>query len=99
MNLHYVLTPAAQTDLEQIWEYTCAHWGQRQAEKYVRDIQRAIDLVVDNPLMGRPCDEVRPGYRRHSVRSHGIYYLQADVDTITVVRVLHKHMDVDQHLD
>lgn len=99
MNRRYVLTPSAQADLEQIWDYTCVHWGEDQAERYVRDIQHAIELVVDNPQMGRACDEVRPGYRRHSVRSHGLYYRQRSDDTIIVVRVLHKHMDVDQHLD
>jgi toxin ParE1/3/4 len=95
----YVLSPAARADLEQIWDYTCAEWGEDQAERYVRDIQRGIELVVVNPLMGRSCDEVRAGYRRHSVRSHGLYYRVERSGVITVVRVLHKHMDVDRHLD
>ncbi len=36
----HVLSPAAQLDLEQIWDYTCDRWGDDQAEKYVREIER-----------------------------------------------------------
>jgi hypothetical protein len=32
-----------------------------------------IERVVDNPIIGRACDEVRPGYRKHAVGSHMLY--------------------------
>jgi toxin ParE1/3/4 len=94
----YVLSRAARADLEQIWDYTSELWGDAQAEEYVREIQRAIERIVDNPMIGRACDEVRPGYRRHAVGSHGLYY-RASGDVISVVRILHQRMDVDQHLE
>jgi toxin ParE1/3/4 len=95
----YVLSPAARADLEQIWDYTCDRWGVDQAEKYAHEIQRAIERVVDNPEIGRACDEVRPGYRKHAVGSHTLYYRILSVDVIDVVRILHQRMDIDQHLD
>jgi toxin ParE1/3/4 len=95
-----VLSPAAQSDLEQIWDYTCERWSDDQAEMYVREIQRAIELVADNPLIGRSCDEVRAGYRRHAAGSHTLYYrVGASGDLVDVVRILHKHMDVERYLD
>jgi len=54
---------------------------------------------VDNPMIGRACDEVRPGYRKHAVGSHTLYYRIASADVIDVVRILHQRMDVDRHLD
>ncbi|WP_193045220.1 type II toxin-antitoxin system RelE/ParE family toxin [Mycolicibacterium baixiangningiae] len=93
-----VFSPAAQVDLEQIWDCTCDRWDADQAERYIRVLQRAVERVADNPLIGRACDEVRVGYRRHAVGSHTLYYRVAG-DLIVVVRVLHKRMDVDQHLD
>ena len=98
----YVLSPAAQADLNQIWDYTCQRWSDGQAEMYVREIQRAIELVADNPQIGRPCEDVRAGYRRHAVGSHTLYYRLGDTGDhllVDVVRILHKHMDVDRHLD
>ena len=95
----YALSPAARTDLEQIWDYSCERWDDDQAEEYVREIQRAIQRIVDNPMIGRACDEVRPGYRRHAVGSHSLYYRSVIGDVINVVRVLHQRMDVDRHLD
>jgi toxin ParE1/3/4 len=85
--------------LEQIWDYTGDRWGDDQSEKYVREIQRAIERVADNPGIGRACDEVRPGYLKHAVGTHTSYYRIASVDVIDVVRILHQRMDIDRHLD
>ena len=95
----YLLSPAARADLEQIWDYTRDRWNDDQAEKYVRTIQRAIERVADNPLIGQSCDDVRAGYRRHAVGSHTLYYRITANGLIDVVRVLHQRMDVDRHLD
>ena len=95
----YVLSSAARADLEQIWDYTRERWDDNQAEEYVREIQRAIERIVDNPMIGRACDEVRPGYRKHAVGSHTLYYRIASADVIDVVRILHQRMNVDRHLD
>ena len=93
-----VFSPAAKIDVEQIWDYTCDRWDAAQAERYIRSIQRGVERVASNPLIGRACDEVRVGYRRHAVGSHTLYYRVAD-DLVVVVRVLHERMDVDLHLD
>ncbi len=50
-------------------------------------------------MIRRACDEVRPGYRKHAVGSHALYYQIASVDVIDVVRVLHQRMDVDRQID
>ena len=45
------------------------------------------------------CDEIRAGYRRHAVGSHTLYYRITNGDLIDVVRVLHKRINVERHLD
>ncbi len=94
------MPPAAQSDLEQVWDYTCQRWSEDQADTCVREIQRVIELIADNPLIGRSCEEVRTGYRRHAAGSHTLYCrIDAGGDLIDVMRILHKHMDADRHLD
>ena len=94
----YLLSPAAQTDLGKIWDYTYESWCEAQATAYLRELQWAIERVAANPLIGRSCDEIRPGYRKFAAGSHTFFY-RADADgVIDVVRVLHNRMDVDRHL-
>lgn len=93
----YRLTPAAQRDLSSIWDYTEERWDALQAETYAIEIQAAIERIADRPDRGRPCDEVRTGYRRYAVGSHLVFY----VDTgsgIDVIRILHQRMDPTRHL-
>jgi toxin ParE1/3/4 len=94
----YLLSPAAQADLEQIWDYTRGRWGLDQAEDYLRELQRGIERAAANPGIGRPCDEIRPGYRKLPAGSHTLFYRVTAEAVIDVVRVLHQRMDVDRHL-
>ncbi|OBJ10855.1 type II toxin-antitoxin system RelE/ParE family toxin [Mycobacterium sp. 1465703.0] len=94
----YLLSPAAQADLEQVWEYTHAHWGFDQAEQYLRELQSAIERAAANPRIGRACDEIRPGYRKLAAGSHMLFYRVKAEGVVDVVRILHQRMDVDRHL-
>lgn len=35
----FVLSPAAQADVDGIWDYTAENWGVDQAESYIADIR------------------------------------------------------------
>ncbi|WP_280212185.1 type II toxin-antitoxin system RelE/ParE family toxin [Nocardia cyriacigeorgica] len=94
----YLLSPAAQADLEEIYDYTCDRWDHDQAETYLREIQHAIERAAANPRIGRPCDDIRSGYRRLTAGSHTLYYRLTPAGQVDVVRVLHQRMDVDRHL-
>ncbi len=50
-------------------------------------------------MIGRACDDVRPGYRKHAVGSHVLYYRLISGEIIDVVRILHQRMDVPRHFD
>ena len=68
----YFLRPRAERDLEEIWAYTARTWSLRQAEIYLREIQHSCDMIGDDTRLGRPCDDVRPGYRKF--RSGSIFF-------------------------
>ncbi|MBF6411495.1 type II toxin-antitoxin system RelE/ParE family toxin [Nocardia farcinica] len=94
----YLLSPAAQVDLEQIYDYTRQQWDTDQAETYLRELQRAIERAAANPHLGRACEDIRPGYRKLPAASHTIYYRITGDGVIDVVRVLHQRMDIERHL-
>ncbi|HEX4180597.1 MAG TPA: type II toxin-antitoxin system RelE/ParE family toxin [Caulobacteraceae bacterium] len=93
----YRLSRVAQADLDSIWDYSATHWGDDQAERYVRDIQRAIEAVASNPCLGRACDEIRTGYFKRVVGSHVLFYRLAG-EQVEIIRILHQRMDFDRHL-
>jgi toxin ParE1/3/4 len=84
----YLLSPAAQADLEQIWDYTHDRWGADEAEEYLRELQRAIERAAANPPIDRACGETRPGHRRLVAGSHTLFYRVSAEGLINVVRVL-----------
>jgi toxin ParE1/3/4 len=93
----YVLSPRAQADIDEIWDYTADQWGDDQAERYIRDLRRAIETIARNPNRGRSCDFIRPGYRKFPVGAHMILF-RLIADGINVVRILHQSMDFERHL-
>ena len=93
----YTLSPRAQADIEEIWGYTVEHWNVDQAEVYLRKIKAAIEAVADEPRLGRPCDNVRTGYRKYPAGSHLLFY-RLTPDGIDIVRILHQRMDFERHL-
>lgn len=93
----FLLSPAAQVDLEEIWDYTVEHWDSAQAERYVRDIHLACEGLASGTKTSRPVD-VRVGYRKCYVGSHVLFYKTDSHGVIVIMRVLHKRMDVERHL-
>lgn len=92
-----IFSPRAQTDIEEVWEYTLSRWGVDQAEVYIRQLQTAIEAVAVDPGRGRPCDDVRAGYYRLAVGSHVLFYRLTNSE-VDIVRILHRRMDFDRHL-
>jgi toxin ParE1/3/4 len=91
----YQLTPLAEADVSDIWNYTIENWNTAQAKRYVSLIETAVEALAEKPKKGKPADSIRHGYRKWSVGSHVIYYLEVDAG-IVVIRVLHQSMDVDR---
>lgn len=91
------LSPRAQADIEEIWDYSRERWGIDQAERYIGLIRDAVVSAAEYPRRGRPCDDIRAGYFKLAAGSHVLFYRLAGAD-INVVRVLHGRMDFGRHL-
>jgi toxin ParE1/3/4 len=93
----YVILPRARADLKGIWSYTADHWNIDQADRYVRELHRAIEAIARDPRKGRSCDHIRHGYRRYSTGAHVVFF-RVGTRGIEVVRILHQRMDFGRHL-
>jgi toxin ParE1/3/4 len=86
----------AEADLLSIGEYTLRTWGKAQAARYINELELCCQTLADNPGLGRPCDDVRPGLRRLEHRNHVIFYRQ-EREGILISRILHERMLPDRH--
>ena len=87
----YRLRVAARRDMQEIWRYTRARWGLRQARNYRQKLTHAFLLLARNPRLGVSCSNIRKNYRKKSVGRHVIYY-QIERGGIIVACVLHERM-------
>ncbi|NOZ09540.1 MAG: type II toxin-antitoxin system RelE/ParE family toxin [Gammaproteobacteria bacterium] len=94
----YELSEAAAKDIEQILQRSIVDFGLAQTEIYFHSLKTCLELLGENPGMGGGADDIRQGYRRFAHESHVIFY-RASEQGILVVRILHKRMDANKHIE
>lgn len=94
----FSVSKAALADLKDIAAYTQKTWGAVQRRKYLKDLDTAFKFLSKNPLSGPRCDYIVEGLRKHLLQNHIIFY-EIDNDSIFIVRVLHKSMDVESKFE
>jgi toxin ParE1/3/4 len=63
----YLLSPRAQADIEEIWDYSVDIWGTDRAERYVRDLWERIKYLAARTHLSLNKDCLRaPSDRDHS---------------------------------
>ncbi|MDN5928332.1 MAG: type II toxin-antitoxin system RelE/ParE family toxin [Hyphomicrobiales bacterium] len=96
---HYILSPAARADLDEIWDYSAENWGAEQAERYVLAIRAACEALAAGKLKGRSVEGVRANFRKQTVGSHLLFYRVGGDGAIDLIRILHQRMDFPSRLD
>jgi len=86
----------AEDDLLNIGDYTLRTWGKAQAARYLGELEVCCQMLAANPVLGRPCDDVRPGLRRLEHGKHVVFYRQ-EPGGILVSRILHQRMLPDRY--
>jgi len=86
-------------DLKDIGRYTKKKWGIPQRNRYLKQIDGCFfTQLSENPNLGLKCDYIYKGYRKFPQRSHIILYKLKPENTIEIIRILHKSMDVESTL-
>lgn len=81
----------AAADLLSIGTHTLRTWGIDQTIRYIDDLEACCGILADNPALGRPCDEVRPGLRRKEHGRHVVFF-RVNTGSILILRILHQSM-------
>lgn len=91
-----LFSPAAEGDLDDIWDYSAVHWGPGQADRYTDEIHDACYGLATGRRIGMPV-EVRPGTLKLNTGLHSIYF-RDEGDRIIIIRILHGRQDRLRHL-
>jgi len=91
--------PLAEEGLIDIWIYGYETWGVAQADTYADSIEDTLNALARMPKKYPMRTNLRPPVRIcHHISHLIIYTIAEDESAITVIRVLHKSMDIEQHL-
>lgn len=78
-----------------IGRFTERRWGRAKRVTYFDRLDAAIEMLAENPRLGRERLELGSGLFSFAVGRHVIFYAVDSEHTITIVRVLHQAMDPD----
>lgn len=89
---------SAESELIDVWRYSFEQSSEAQAGKCLDELNSGIRKLADQPEI-----EVRRDYKREGclvlfVGSHAVYYTVTPV-AVHIIRVLHRRMDPDRHLE
>jgi toxin ParE1/3/4 len=82
-----IVTPAADADLERIYEHSWDHFGEAQATKYLTDLDYVLSLIAENPKLGRLRTDLNPPVRVHPHGAHVLIYYLNPANTPVLLRV------------
>lgn len=88
------ISAKAKADIKRIARFTERRWGRTQRNHYLSELDRTFHQLSENASIGTACDDIRTGYRKFPFGSHVIFYRTHDSESIDVIRVIHKQMDV-----
>lgn len=95
-NLPYGLSPEAENDLEEIFDYTKKEFGVKQAESYLNSLADLIESLPSNPYIGKERNEIRDELYSILQGKHLIFY-RILPNRIWVIRVLHGNRDLPKY--
>ncbi len=96
-NSGWILRPAAEVDLSEIWLQGAAPWGLEKAERYADGLFALFDLLVEFPEIARERAEFSPPVRLHPGGAHLVVYRQTE-EGIEIIRILHGHQNLTAFL-
>lgn len=95
--LELEVTPRAELDMAEIFEYTYENWGIIQADRYQDELFEGMQIILDNPEIGEAYHHQKRSYRKLHVNRHLLFY-RIESQTCIIIRILHDKMDIIRHI-
>ena len=91
--------PVARSRMIEIWHYTDKAWGEKQADKYIHGLFKAIENTASNKYLWRKVEHGEiMGIYFVRYEHHYVFFREFSKGIIGVVNVLHENMDIPARL-
>jgi toxin ParE1/3/4 len=88
----YKLSTEATKDITGIYIFSIRNFGFNQAKKYVTELEAFFIELSEKEELARDASLFAYNLKLYDFKSHVIFYLREEKDTILVVSVLGKYM-------
>ena len=97
--MQHKIYSAGRRRIIEIWLYTDKTWGEKQADKYIRGLNKAIDNAGRKKFLWRKLEhEDLKGIYFVRYEHHYIFFRELSKETLGVINVLHESMDIPNRL-
>ena len=87
-----VISPAAKTDLKNIYQFGLRRWGKNQSVGYFNNLKNRLWTLTQHPHIGIERPDLQLEIRSISSTSHVIFY-RIQTHKIEIIRILHVRQD------
>jgi plasmid stabilization system protein ParE len=88
---------SAQRDFTNLATRSEREWGKARTRRYLDEVERKIQSIVENPMLSHDAGLPRPGLRRITSGRDVIFYVFDDCQA-EIVRIIHERMDFEARL-
>lgn len=99
MNALYEMSPDAESDLDEIIEYTNKKHGSEQVLKYVADLEKCSDDLATEYGHYKEFPDIHPALRMKHCQHHYIFGLMRASLPMLVIAILYERMDLLVNLE
>lgn len=93
----YILSLKADSDVDDITDYTLEVWGEAQTHDYIANLLQCFEYLAIRSELGRNAAEYAPQLKKFNYKAHTIFYEETE-NGIFVVRILGQRQDFERHL-
>ena len=86
----YFLTVEADSDLDDIFEYSVRQWGENQADRYITQLQEAVLKLCENPKIAKCRTDLSKNTYSFPVQQHVVYFDLVD-NSLIIWAIHHKN--------
>ena len=94
-----VLTPLAESNINDIWDYTVENWNTKQAQKYIEGLEIALEELEDKLFLAKLFSDILPELDvfRINYQSHYVFF-EITESQIIILAIIHNTRDFENYL-